>query len=70
MRGGPGLVGIQPSQSDYYMSTRGEGNGDYRTPVFAPVTVQEAVDMIMEAFNIADYYRTPVMVVVDGMIVK
>ena len=68
MRGGPGLGGIQPSQSDYFMSTRGGGNGDYRTPVYAPATVQEAVDMIMEAFNVADYYRTPVMVVADGMI--
>lgn len=68
MRGGPGLGGIQPSQSDYFMSTRGGGNGDYRTPVYAPSTVQEAVDMIMEAFNVADYYRTPVMVVADGMI--
>ena len=68
MRGGPGLGGIQPSQADYFMSTRGGGNGDYRTPVYAPATVQEAVDMIMEAFNVADYYRTPVMVVADGMI--
>jgi 2-oxoglutarate ferredoxin oxidoreductase subunit alpha len=68
MRGGPGLGGIQPSQADYFMSTRGGGNGDYRTPVFAPATVQEAVDMIMEAFNVADFYRTPVMVVADGMI--
>jgi 2-oxoglutarate ferredoxin oxidoreductase subunit alpha len=49
------------------MSTRGGGNGDYRTPVFAPASVQEAVDMIMEAFDVADYYRTPVMVVADGM---
>lgn len=68
MRGGPGLGGIQPSQADYFMSTRGGGNGDYRTPVYAPATVQEAVDMIMEAFNVADFYRTPVMVVADGMI--
>lgn len=68
MRGGPGLGGIQPSQADYFMSTRGGGNGDYRTPVFAPATVQEAVDMIMEAFDVADFYRTPVMVVADGMI--
>lgn len=68
MRGGPGLGGIQPSQSDYFMSTRGGGNGDYRTPVYAPATVQEAVDMVMEAFEVADYYRTPVMVVGDGMI--
>lgn len=68
MRGGPGLGTIQPSQADYFMSTRGGGNGDYRTPVFAPATVQEAVDMIMEAFDIADYYRTPTMVLADGMI--
>ncbi|SHK26230.1 3-methyl-2-oxobutanoate dehydrogenase subunit VorB [Tepidibacter formicigenes] len=68
MRGGPGLGGIQPSQADYFMSTRGGGNGDYRTPVYAPATVQEAVDMVMEAFEVADYYRTPVMVVADGMI--
>ncbi|RDY25542.1 3-methyl-2-oxobutanoate dehydrogenase subunit VorB [Romboutsia weinsteinii] len=68
MRGGPGLGSIQPSQADYFMSTRGGGNGDYRTPVFAPATVQEAVDMIMEAFEVADFYRTPTMVVADGMI--
>ncbi len=68
MRGGPGLGTIQPSQSDYYMSTKGGGNGDYRTPVFAPASVQEAVDMIIEAFDVADEYRTPVMVVADGMI--
>ena len=68
MRGGPGLGTIQPSQSDYYMSTKGGGNGDYRTPVFAPASVQEAVDMIIEAFDVADIYRTPVMVVADGMI--
>ena len=68
MRGGPGLGGIQPSQADYFMSTRGGGNGDYRTPVYAPATVQEAVDMVQEAFEVADYYRTPVMVVGDGMI--
>ncbi|WP_434797797.1 3-methyl-2-oxobutanoate dehydrogenase subunit VorB [Terrisporobacter vanillatitrophus] len=68
MRGGPGLGTIQPSQADYYMSTRGGGNGDYRTPVYAPASVQEAVDMIIEAFDVADVYRTPVMVVADGMI--
>lgn len=67
-RGGPGLGSIQPSQADYFMSTRGGGNGDYRTPVFAPATVQEAVDMIMEAFEVADFYRTPTLVLADGMI--
>lgn len=67
-RGGPGLGGIQPSQADYFMSTRGGGNGDYRHPVYAPATLQEAVDLTMEAFNVADYYRTPVIVQGDGMI--
>jgi len=68
VRGGPGLGGIQPAQSDYYQSTRGGGNGDYRTPVFAPATIQETVDLVVEAFDVADYYRTPVMVIGDGMI--
>lgn len=68
MRGGPGLGSIQPAQSDYYMSTRGGGNGDYRHIVYAPSSIQEAVDMVQEAFDVADYYRMPVMVVADGMI--
>lgn len=68
MRGGPGLGSIQPSQSDYFMVTRGGGNGDYRTPAFAPASIQEACDMIQEAFDVADQYRTPVMVLLDGMI--
>lgn len=68
MRGGPGLGGIQPSQADYFMSTKGGGNGDYRHIVYAPSTIQEAVDMTMEAFEVADFYRMPVMVVGDGMI--
>ncbi|SNT00997.1 2-oxoglutarate ferredoxin oxidoreductase subunit alpha [Anaerovirgula multivorans] len=67
-RGGPGLGGIQPSQADYFMSTRGGGNGDYRHLVYAPASLQEAVDLTMEAFEVADYYRNPVMVVGDGMI--
>lgn len=68
VRGGPGLGGIQPAQSDYYQSTRGGGNGDYNMPVYAPANLQEMVDIMMEAFDIADYYRNPVMVVGDGMI--
>lgn len=68
MRGGPGLGTIQPSQGDYYQATRGGGNGDYRTLVFAPSNIQEAVDLMQEAFDIADQYRNPVMVVYDGMI--
>lgn len=68
MRGGPGLGSIQPSQTDYFQATRGGGNGDYRMPVLAPANVQELVDLIEEGFDIADQYRTPVMVVGDGML--
>lgn len=68
VRGGPGLGGIQPAQSDYYQSTRGGGNGDYKLVVYAPANLQEAVDLVMEAFDVADYYRNPVMVLGDGMI--
>ena len=68
MRGGPGLGTIQPSQSDYFQATRGGGNGDYRTVVLAPSNVQETVDFVQEAFDIADQYRNPVMVVCDGLI--
>ena len=68
MRGGPGLGSIQPSQADYFQATRGGGNGDYRTPVLAPSNLQEAVDLVQDAFDIADQYRTPVMVLADGLI--
>lgn len=68
MRGGPGLGGIQPAQSDYFMSVKGGGNGDYFMPVYAPASIQETVDIIQEAFDVADQYRTPVMVIADGMI--
>lgn len=68
MRGGPGLGSIQPSQADYFQATRGGGNGDYRTPVLAPSNLQEAVDLVQEAFDIADQYRTPVMIAADGLI--
>jgi len=68
MRGGPGLGGIQPSQADYFQITRGGGNGDYRVLSFAPENLQEAVDLMREAFDIADAYRNPVMIVVDGLI--
>ncbi len=68
MRGGPGLGGIQPSQSDYFQATRGGGNGDYRTIVYAPASIQELVDYVMESFVKADQYRMPVIVLVDGMI--
>ena len=67
-RGGPGLGSIQPSQSDYYQATRGGGNGDYRTLVFAPADLQETVDIMQEAFDIAEEYRIPVLFLVDGLI--
>ncbi len=68
MRGGPGLGTIQPGQADYNMTVKGGSNGDYRNIVMAPASVQEAVDMMMEAFDLADYYRIPVMVMSDGLI--
>lgn len=66
-RGGPGLGNIAPSQGDYYQATRGGGHGDYRMPVYAPGTVQELYDITMKAFDIADMYRSPVMLLGDGM---
>ncbi|MDO4807928.1 MAG: 3-methyl-2-oxobutanoate dehydrogenase subunit VorB [Coriobacteriales bacterium] len=67
-RGGPGLGGIQPSQSDYFQATRALGHGDYFMPVLAPSTVQEMADLIYDAFDLADEYRTPAMILADGMI--
>lgn len=68
MRGGPGLGGIQPAQSDYNQITRGGGNGDYNVISYAPENLQETVDIIKGAFDTADYYRNPVMIAVDGLI--
>ncbi len=67
-RGGPGIGTIQPSQADYFQVTRGGGNGDYRIIALAPSTVQEGAEMMMEAFDLADLYRTPVFIVSDGML--
>jgi len=67
MRGGPGLGNIAPSGADYYQATRGGGNGDYRTPVLAPAGCQELADLTFTAFDIADKYRTPVMILGDGL---
>jgi 2-oxoglutarate ferredoxin oxidoreductase subunit alpha len=67
MRGGPGLGNIAPAQGDYFQSPRGGGHGDYRTPVLAPASVQELADLTFTAFDIADNYRTPVLLVGDGM---
>jgi len=68
MRGGPGLGGIQPSQADYFQATRGGGHGDFNLLVYAPDSVQEAADLTQKAFDRADFYRTPVMILADGVI--
>jgi 2-oxoglutarate ferredoxin oxidoreductase subunit alpha len=68
MRAGPGLGGILPSQSDYLQATKGHGHGDYQMIVLAPASVQEAVDLMGLAFELAERYRNPVMVCADGMI--
>jgi 2-oxoglutarate ferredoxin oxidoreductase subunit alpha len=66
MRGGPGLGNIAPSQSDYFQATRGGGHGDYRCIVLAPFSVQEAYELTILAFDLADKYRTPVIILGDG----
>jgi 2-oxoglutarate ferredoxin oxidoreductase subunit alpha len=68
MRGGPGLGGILPSQADYLQATKGIGHGDCRMLVMAPASVQEAVEMVMLAFPLAEKYRNPVMILGDGLI--
>ena len=68
MRAGPGLGGILPSQADYLQATKGAGHGDYRMLVLAPSTVQEAADLTQEAFDLADKYRNPVLILGDGLI--
>lgn len=68
MRNGPGLGGILPSQADYFQAVKGGGHGDYRCIVLAPATCQEAVDLMMKAFALAEQYRNPVMLVADGNI--
>ena len=68
VRGGPGLGGIQPSQSDYFQATKGGGHGDYRLLVYAPSSVQEMSDLVSLAFDKADEYRMPAMIMGDGML--
>ncbi len=67
-RGGPGLGGIQPSQADYYQATKAYGHGDMHLIVLAPSTVQEMASLTADAFDLADIYRTPVIVLADGAI--
>jgi 2-oxoglutarate ferredoxin oxidoreductase subunit alpha len=66
MRGGPGLGNINPEQADYFQATKGGGHGSYRLVVLAPASVQEMCDLTVLAFDLADRYRNPVMVVADG----
>ena len=67
-RGGPGLGGIQPSQADYWQATKAVGHGDFHLLVFAPASVQEMVDMVVKAFDTADKYRMPAMILADGLL--
>lgn len=66
-RGGPGLGGLSPSQSDYFQSTKGGGHGDYHLIVLAPGSVQELVDMVGDAFDLAEKYRNPALVLTDAI---
>jgi 2-oxoglutarate ferredoxin oxidoreductase subunit alpha len=68
MRGGPGLGNIAPSQSDYFQATKGGGHGDYHSLVLSPSSVEEAYRLMFDAFNLADKYRGPVMILGDGML--
>lgn len=68
MRGGPGLGNIAPSQSDYFQATRGGGHGDYHLIVLAPNSVQEMLDLAYLAFELADKYRNPVMILADAIL--
>jgi 2-oxoglutarate ferredoxin oxidoreductase subunit alpha len=68
VRGGPGMGNISPAQSDYFQATRGGGHGDYRTIVLAPGSVQELTEIVPLAFDLADKYRNPVIILGDGML--
>jgi 2-oxoglutarate ferredoxin oxidoreductase subunit alpha len=68
MRAGPGLGGILPSQGDYFQATKGTAHGDFRVLALAPWSIQEAADLVQDAFDLADYYRNPVFVLGDGLI--
>ena len=70
MRGGPGIGSIQAGQGDYYQAVKGGGHGDYQVIVFAPSSVQEAIDCIGKAFDLADKYRMPAMICADGIIAQ
>ena len=67
MRGGPGLGSIGPSQSDYFQAVKGHGHGDYRVPVLAPSSIGEAMELVATSFELAERYRTPVILLADGI---
>jgi 2-oxoglutarate ferredoxin oxidoreductase subunit alpha len=68
MRGGPGLGSIGPSQSDYFQAVKGHGHGDYRVPVLGPASIAEAMTLTADAFELAERYRTPVIILADGIL--
>jgi 2-oxoglutarate/2-oxoacid ferredoxin oxidoreductase subunit alpha len=68
MRGGPGLGSIQAAQGDYLQATKGHGHGDYHAPVLAPSSISEAIQLVGDAFLLAERYRTPVMILADGIL--
>ena len=70
MRGGPGLGSIQASQGDYFQATKGGGNGDYHLLTYAPSSIQEAIDLLMIAYDKAEKYRIPVMFLADGIMAQ
>ncbi|MFH0795453.1 MAG: 3-methyl-2-oxobutanoate dehydrogenase subunit VorB [Candidatus Omnitrophota bacterium] len=69
-RAGPGLGDVTPSQGDYFQSTRGGGHGDYRTLTFGPQSLQELYDLTYQAFELADKYRNPVLILADGILAQ
>jgi 2-oxoglutarate ferredoxin oxidoreductase subunit alpha len=70
MRGGPGLGGIGASQGDYLQAVKGHGHGDYRVPVLAPSSIAEAIELVGDAFVLAERYRTPVILLTDGILAQ
>ena len=70
MRGGPGLGSIGASQGDYLQAVKGHGHGDYRVPVLAPSSIAEAIDLVADAFVLAERYRTPVILLADGILAQ
>jgi 2-oxoglutarate ferredoxin oxidoreductase subunit alpha len=68
MRGGPGLGSIGAAQGDYFQATKGHGHGDYKVPVLAPSSIAEAIDLVRDSFILAERYRTPVILLADGVL--